>query len=133
MPLSNFSTISEGDDYSVTVLTTDGFNTATVESGIFCVSSNVSICGLNLLDTNQTIAIFEFMITNTLNNTQEDINWTLDTGDANITSTINFNLTAYEDIFVYFENIYNLSGTYAVNVTVESGIFKDEESINITI
>ena len=101
----NTTPFAEGDDYSLTSLTTDGFNTAETNSGIFCVSSNLSVCGLNLLATNQTTALFEFVITNTLNNTQDDINWTLDTGDANITSTFNFNLTAYEDIFVYIPSL----------------------------
>ena len=101
----NTTPFAEGDDYSLTSLTTDGFNTAETNSGIFCVSSNLSVCGLNLLATNQTTALFEFVITNTLNNTQDDINWTLDTGDAKITSTFNFNLTAYEDIFVYIPSL----------------------------
>lgn len=123
----------ERDDYSLTLLTTDEFNTAIAESGTFCISSNLSVCGLNLLNTNQTTAIFEFIITNVLNNTQEDINWTLDTGDTNITSTFNFNLTGYEDIFVYVAYNYGSSGNYQIIATASNMNFTDMQSINVII
>ena len=124
-PFFNFSTISEGKDYSSTMLATDGFNTANVESGTFCISSNLSICDLKLLNVNQTTALFEFIVTNNLNNIQENINWTFDTGDANITSTINFNLTGGEDIFIYVEYIYGSAGNYQVVATTSNANFTD--------
>ncbi|HLC72229.1 MAG TPA: right-handed parallel beta-helix repeat-containing protein [Candidatus Nanoarchaeia archaeon] len=131
--LFNFSTVLGDKDYSLTLLTTDGFNTATAESGIFCVNGNLSVCGLNLLSTNQTTVIFEFIITNTLNQTEENINWTLDTGDANVTSMFNFNLTTYEDIFIYIEHAYGSGGSYQITATASNTNFTDSQSINITI
>ncbi|HLC72535.1 MAG TPA: right-handed parallel beta-helix repeat-containing protein [Candidatus Nanoarchaeia archaeon] len=129
----NFSTIPEGKDYSLNVLTTDGFNTIETNTNTFCVDTNISICGLKLLNVNQTTALFEFIVTNTLNTTQEDINWTFDVQEANITSTYNFNLTGGEDIFVYIEYTYSSTGNYQITATSSNVNFTDSQSINLTI
>ncbi len=95
-------------------------------------------CGLDLVNLsillqNSTQVIYEFDVQNFANQTMNNITWSFHTGDILENSSINFSLNYLEDIFVYFEHVYNNTGTYAVNVTVESEIFKDEESINITI
>ena len=133
MLISNFSSVQEGDDYSLTLLTTDGFNTASTESGIFCVDNDLSVCGLKLLNNTGLNVIFEFTITNNLNSTLNNINWTLNTGATNITSNINFNLTSKEDIFVYAEHVYNQSGSYNVTAIANANGLLDNQTTSITI
>lgn len=130
----NFSNITEGNDYFFEVLATDGFNTNSTESGRFCVDHDLSVCGLKLLKKNQTTTIFEFNIMNSLNQTLTNVNWTLSMGDNNtINSTIPFNLTSKESIFVFIEYNYLSIGNYSVLAIANAGNLSDSQSINITI
>ena len=83
---------------------------------------------------NGTTAIFEFIIANMLNQTLDNINWTLDMGDGSvINSTLPFNLTSQEDIFNYIEYQYFSSGSYVVTATTNANGLIDSQMINITM
>ncbi len=130
----NFSTVQEGKDYSITLLATDGFNTNSIESKTFCVdSSNLSICGLKLLNANQIEAIFEFNIANKANQPLNNINWTLNTGETLINSDKLFNLTSEEDIFVYVKYNYSINGNHTITAIVTVDGAFDSQSIQVTI
>ena len=67
-----------------------------------------------------------------LNNTTH-INWTLETGTENVTSTIGINLTTGETTFSFIEYNYGSSGTFEVKSIVEGGGKNDTASISVTI
>ena len=76
---------------------------------------------------------FAHKMKNILNQTEDDINWTLDTGDANITSTFNFNLTTKEDLLVYVEYNYAIGGHYKVVATAYGGSINTSSTLDIAI
>ncbi len=129
----NFSGFSESI-YTLEILATDGFNTNSSNSDQFCIDHDLSVCGLKTLDVNLSKVIFEFIVSNSLNATLTNINWTMNMGDGNtINSTLPFNLTSSEDIFDYIEYQYSTNGNYSVSVTANALNQIDIQSINITI
>ena len=83
---------------------------------------------------NKTTAIFEFTITNNLNQTLNKVNWVLNTGDNNtINSTLPFNLVSKEDIFVIIEHNYGSPGNYTAIAKANAQNLTDSQSISITI
>ena len=97
------------------------------------VNCALDLINLTNLTQNGTQVIYELIVENFANLTMENIEWIVDTGEVIENSTIVFNLSANEDIFIFFENVYGGSGNYRVNATVKSGNFEDSEELNITL
>ncbi|NCN38807.1 MAG: hypothetical protein GW914_00315 [Candidatus Aenigmarchaeota archaeon] len=77
--------------------------------------------------------VFRFVITNIVNSELENIVWSLDTGESNISSEYNSTLQSNEDLFVYAFYNYTSSGNYTVIASTMSDEFSDTESLEIEV
>ena len=79
----------------------------------------------SIFSSSYTYNVFRFFVESIIPY-QNSFNLTFDTGQNNITNSINFNLTNQEKIFVFIENNYSSSGTY--NVIANSSTIIDSDS-----
>ncbi|MBI2546703.1 hypothetical protein HYV81_06005 [Candidatus Woesearchaeota archaeon] len=92
------------------------------------------VIGLKVLNATSTRIQFEFLINNSLNATVNAINWTLNTGLTNVSSTTNITLQSNETVYVITDYNYTSSGTYAVNATARKNeSSEDSQNISITV
>jgi len=93
----------------------------------------LKVSNLSTVYANNSQRIFRFVITNNNNTSMNNISFTLDTGQSNITSTQSITLNSAESIFVYPEYSYTAPGTYRVIATARSGPLSDTKSIGIIV
>ncbi len=110
------------------------FGTVTNKTIAISVPADLDISNLSVLYSNSTLRHYEISIKNRLNVTLNGINWTLDTGLANISSALNFTLQVNETIYVYAQYNYTAAGTYIINATAKKNeSLWDSKTINITV
>ena len=115
-----------GESWNVRAIPNDGN-----DDGPAVTSDILRIKGVNLYNlssifsSSYTYNVFRFFVESIIPY-QNSFNLTFDTGQNNITNSINFNLTNQEKIFVFIENNYSSSGTY--NVIANSSTIIDSDS-----
>ncbi len=94
----------------------------------------LDVLELKKLETTPTNNIFGFRIGNNYNNKTKNISWSFDLGNGTIiTSSENVSLGPKEEVFVYFENVYNDGNIYEINSTAYSGELSDSETMTTPI
>ncbi|VVB76334.1 Subtilisin-like serine protease [Candidatus Tiddalikarchaeum anstoanum] len=74
-----------------------------------------------IFDSNNKYNLFSFNVFNDLNETINNINWSVSLGDGNIiNNTADISIGAYDDLWVFIEHTYDNVGDYTVNVTANS-------------
>lgn len=123
------------DEWSCGVTPNDGF-----EDGITLSSNSVTvrlpgidIYNTSLLLTNSShYSAFRFFMKN-IASYSNLFNWSFYTGESNIGSTLETNLTADENIFVFVEHNYPASGSYIVTTNGTTANEWDKEEVDVTI
>ena len=94
----------------------------------------------NILDVSELSHIypyinstFEFKIKNNLNFNISGINWSFNSGESIINSTILVNLTPNDELFVYFSHNYSSFGEYLVSVRAFNGNYNSTKNLSISI
>jgi len=83
---------------------------------VLSILYNITVTDLQDIYSNETgTKIYEFSIYNSLNSTQNNINWSLDTGDSIvINSNQNLSLGNYSEAFVFVEYDYSVAGNKTI-------------------
>lgn len=93
----------------------------------------IQINQLSMLHNTGTQSTFEFIISNDMNITLNNINWTLDTGESLITAEQFTLLQPQEQTSVFIRHNYTSPGIYSVNATAINASLQDSQNITITI
>jgi len=129
--------LAELSTYKVRIKSSDGYlNSSWNESDEdFTINryDYLKINSLSVIYQDNTERIFNFNILNRLNYTLENISWSFDTGEINITSDYNLTLKSNESGLVYLHYNYTSLGDYMIIASVYAGNLTDSETINITI
>jgi len=102
------------------------------------LSSALSIGELNIISFGNFVqgknSTFKIKAKNFLTENIGSINWTLDTGNNYvINSTLPFNLTSNQTIFIFSAYNYTSTGSYMAMSTIKNGSLQDTESLNVNI
>lgn len=120
----NTSSFTEGQEYKVKVLATDGINTnTTVSEGTFEIDNDLRITDLSTLYENLTKRTFFYVANNTLGDTLNNVKEELNTGESIIELTTNHSLASEEDIMVFIEYDYSTTGEKEITATAQSGSY----------
>gem|GEM_PF-6310023 len=89
---------------------------------VLSILYNLTVTDLQDIYSNETgTKLYEFSIYNSLNSTQNNINWSLDLGDSTvINSNQNLSFGNYSEAFVFVEYDYNVTGNKTVISRVNS-------------
>ena len=137
-PLSNLTTFNNVGPYNVTTIYPETQNyTSSFETWWVNVSetppAGLTVTSLNAVYSNNTRYNFEFIIRNGGVANLTNINWSLNTGLATISSQQPLNLTSNENTTIFVDFTYNQTGEYNVVATATDGTNQDSESITINI
>lgn len=117
--------------YTATIIATNG--TLSVNSSIQ-VPVPLQIDTLQLVNASQTVRTFNFLIRSTNPDNISLVNWTLQTGIANITSSYNFTLQLNETMMTFVQYNYTSSGSYtAIAKSQNPFLTSYTKSIPVTI
>ncbi|MDP3734755.1 MAG: LamG-like jellyroll fold domain-containing protein [Nanoarchaeota archaeon] len=111
---------------------TTGFSSFTANE---TTTSNlgINVYNLSLINTNSSFySAFRFFIRNVYSSSQL-IDWGFDTNETNIVSNSQPNLTVNENIFVFVEHNYTISGTHTIIANSSSTASFDSEQQQVTI
>ena len=116
-------------------------STATVSNADYSDSSSINFEvkhleaeNLSVLNQTGTKIIFEFIMKNYLNTNITNASFSFDTKNSNvINSTIPIQLQPDEEIFIYLEEDFGVSGTFNVNATARNGTLTDSTNLTIVI
>jgi len=97
------------------------------------VSCSLDLESITNISKSSNKIIFEIKAKNFANQTIANITWMINNGETIQNSTINSTLLTQEDIFIYYEYNYTISGNYTVIATIQGGIYSDNEAVNITV
>lgn len=112
----------------------NGIINTSLTKNISVPSINLEVSGLAVVNSSQNDRIFRFLIYNPLSSSLGNVNWTLDFGDGNSTSsTANVILPSGEYVYVLAEHNYISSGNFDVNATARNGTLIDSQTISIGI
>ncbi|KYK25716.1 hypothetical protein AYK26_01735 [Euryarchaeota archaeon SM23-78] len=92
----------------------------------------VNVTDLSAVHSEDDIRVFEFIISNLLNS-NSSVNWTLDTGESNISNNYKIDLTAQEDVPVIVEYDYSSYDDFTVQATVNDNLTNDSMSISVSV
>ncbi|MFH1802529.1 MAG: LamG-like jellyroll fold domain-containing protein [archaeon] len=127
-----FSKIAnESQNVSVVITDQTGFNVT--QNWNVDIIPELDVTDLSVIYSDLKERVFRFVINNTIDSTIENISWSLDTGENNISSQYNATLQSSEDLFVYVHYNYTTSGSHTVTATAQSDQYSDSESINIEV
>jgi hypothetical protein len=117
------------------IINATAFNSVSSYSRIINSSVNLlDVSNLAVLNSSGSQRIFEFFITNKMNTTLANINWSLKLGNnISINSTQLTSLLPNNNTFVYVSYTYPSSGSYLVNATARNNTVQDSDTININI
>gem|GEM_PF-4006651 len=82
---------------------------------------------------NGTQAIFQFPIYNNGNTTLSGVNWTLNTGEKNHSSSSLISLSAYNSTIITVSTNYSVAGNYSASITVWDAFNNDTKTANVFI
>lgn len=123
---------STPDDYTLIATAKSG----TIHTTKYLEVETLNLLNLSVIDSNETKRAFEFSINNTMSPNAKSFNnitWSIDTGEANITSTTPVTLDASKHTFVYADYNYTNAGNYTVIADATNGISYDKETIELQI
>ena len=130
----NTSTFTEGKQYKIKILATDGINTnTTVSEGTFEIDNDLRITDLSVLNKNVTERIFYYRSNNTLTDKLGNVSEQLNTGESTINLTTNHSLNRSENIMVFVKYNYTTLGDKTLTATSTSGSFVETESTVINV
>ena len=128
----NTSSLTEGKQYKVKVLATDGINTNnTVSENTFEIDNDLRITNLSTLHQNATRRTFFYKTKNTLDTSLDNIQEELNTDESTIQLSSNHSLNSQEDIMVFIEYDYNTTGDKTLTATATSGTYIETESASV--
>jgi hypothetical protein len=131
--LISSNSLSDCDYCRIKILATDGFNTNSSTSNSFSIDNDLKINNFDIVYQNNTGRIFRIALNNTLNSTIEDIEWSIDLGDAVETSNQSVTLQSREEILFFIYHNYTSIGTYNVTFNSQSGSYIEFAKISATI
>jgi len=130
----NTSGFTEGEQYKVKVLATDGINTNnTVSEGTFEIDNDLRITNLSTLYENGTKRTFYYETKNTLDDTLNNVAEELNTGESTVELTTNHSLNPDEEVMVFIEYDYNTTGDKTLTATATSGSYIETESASVSL
>ncbi|MEK6953760.1 MAG: hypothetical protein AABX01_02040 [Candidatus Micrarchaeota archaeon] len=130
----NSSALQDSKNYTITVLATDGFNTANTSSNsVFEIDNDMNVTKFSIVYANLTQRIFRIDVKNTLNFTIQNISWIFNSQQDNKSSLFPFNLSSMETIQIYIYQNYTNPGNYSPQITVMSGKLIERERILLEV
>lgn len=129
--------LAAGGVINFTVVVNDTSNNINQSQQIITVlpSPSLKIDSLSELYSNESLRIFEFIITNNGSGTINNVQWTFDTNNSYIiNSTINISsLAAGESAFVYLEYNFSGTGSFTTKANVTNGSLSDVKTFIVNI
>ena len=96
------------------------------------VIGSVGVSNFSVIYQDDTLIIFEFIIANLISS-NSSINWTLDTGESNITHNYTINLAPYENVTVFAEYNYTSRDEFVAEVTLTDSFTNISANTNVSI
>lgn len=120
-------------NYTVSAIASNGTHEGTLSSTVE-IYPPLQINDFKSLYNDGTYNVFSFDIynRNNWNTSLTGINWTLDTGESNITSQYLESLTVNETATYFIEYNYSTAGTYEANLTVFNGTYTTSEVLEVS-
>ncbi len=110
-----------------------GQGTAHAPTNITIQQNMIDTSNLTVVYANRTERVFRFSIRNLDISTAGNVTWTLNTGQANISSQLNITLLSDEAMFAYAYYNYSASGNYTVTASSRRNNFEDNATISTEV